>query len=233
MTNPRKQSAAGRPRQQPFGKYRGVVVNNLDPLNQSRLQAKVPEVLGDAISSWAAPCSPYAGPQAGFFAVPPVGAGVWIEFEAGDPSRPIWVGGWWGIAGVPVGPAGTAVTPSVKILRTDAGLILAFDDAAQTITISDAGGQNHLSVDVRNGILKLKGMTRVVLESSVIHDGSESAAHPALLGDQLVSYLTGLVTTFNVHTHEVNAPAPVVSGPPLTPLFPPPPGVVSRKVMLE
>lgn len=191
MNNPRKHGAAGRARQRFFGKYRGAVVNNLDPLNQARLQAKVPEVLGDAVSSWAAPCSPYAGPEAGFFAVPPVGAEVWIEFEAGDPSRPIWVGGWWAIAGVPVGPAGAAVTPSVKILRTDAGLILAFDDAAQTITISDASCQNQLSVEVRNGILKLKGMTGVVLESPMIHEGGESAAHPALLGDRLVSFLTG------------------------------------------
>ena len=165
--------------------------------------------------------------------MPPVGAEVWIEFEAGDPSRPIWVGGWCAIAGVPVGPAGAAVTPSVKILRTDAGLILAFDDAAQTITISDASCQNQLSVEVRNGILKLKGMTGVVLESPMIHEGGESAAHPALLGDQLVSYLTGLVTTFNAHVHEVNAPGPVVSGPPSPPLFAPPPSVVSRKVMLE
>ena len=51
MTNPRKHSAAGRARQRFFGKYRGVVVNNLDPLNQAHLQAKVPEVLGDAVSS--------------------------------------------------------------------------------------------------------------------------------------------------------------------------------------
>lgn len=233
MSKPRKQRVAGPTRQRFFGKYRGVVVNNLDPLNQARLQAKVPEVLGAAVSGWATPSSPYAGPQAGFFAVPPVGAGVWIEFEAGDPSRPIWVGGWWEGVGVPPGPAGTVATPSVKILRTDTGLILACDDAAQTITISDANSQNELSIDVRHGILKLKGMTRIVLESSMIHEGSESAAHPALLGDGLVSYLAELVATFNAHTHEVNAPAPIVSTPPLFPLLPPPPDVVSRRVMLE
>ena len=232
MSRPRKRRVAGPTRQRFFGKYRGVVVDNLDPLNQARLQAKVPEVLGAAISGWAMPSSPYAGPQVGFFAVPPVGARVWIEFEAGDPSRPIWVGGWWEGAGIPVGPTGTAATPSLKILRTDTGLILACDDGAQTITISDANSQNELCIDVRQGILKLKGMTRIVLESSMIQEGSESAAHPALLGDQLVSYLTEFLAIFNTHTHAVNASAPI-SGPPLSPLFPPPPDVFSQKVRLE
>ena len=45
------------------------------------------------------PAAPYAGPGAGFVALPPVGAGVWIEFEQGDPDFPIWSGGWWGSAG--------------------------------------------------------------------------------------------------------------------------------------
>jgi hypothetical protein len=232
MTNPSKHRALGHPPQRFLGKFRGVVANNLDPLNQARLQAKVPEVLGNAVSNWAVPCAPYAGPQAGFFAVPPVGAGVWIEFEAGDPSRPIWVGGWWGTGEVPVSSTGTAVTPSVKILRTDGGLILSFDDAAQTITVSDAGSQNQLFVDVRKGVIKLQGATQAVLESSMIHAGSESAAHPAVLGDQLVSYLVELVTAYNTHVHPIG-PAPAVSGPPLSPLRPPPSAVVSLKVMLE
>ena len=59
-----------------YGKYRGLVINNLDPLNVGRLQATVPEVLGETPTGWAVPCAPYAGTQAGFFAIPPVGAGV-------------------------------------------------------------------------------------------------------------------------------------------------------------
>ena len=52
--------------------------------------------------SWALPCVPYAGTTSGFFAIPPVGAGIWIEFEAGDVSRPIWSGAWWGSGELPV-----------------------------------------------------------------------------------------------------------------------------------
>ncbi len=79
-----------------FGKYRGTVVNTIDPELRARLQAIVPDVLGTQPTTWAMPAAPYAGLQAGFIALPPVGAGVWIEFEQGDPDFPIWSGGWWG-----------------------------------------------------------------------------------------------------------------------------------------
>ena len=66
-----------------FGKYRGTVANNLDPLGRGRLQVSVPAVLGD-VSAWAMPCVPYAGPNLGFYTMPEIGTGIWVEFEAGD-----------------------------------------------------------------------------------------------------------------------------------------------------
>jgi len=81
-----------------YGKYRGTVINNIDPEQRGRIMAMVPDVLGFTPSSWAMPCVPLAGKQEGTFMVPQVGAGVWIEFEQGDPDYPIWVGGFWGIA---------------------------------------------------------------------------------------------------------------------------------------
>ena len=86
-----------------YGKYRGIVLNNLDPTQTGRLQAMVPEVLGEIPSGWALPCQPFTGTGAGLYAVPQPGAGVWIEFEAGDASRPIWSGGWWAAGEVPHG----------------------------------------------------------------------------------------------------------------------------------
>ncbi|TXH31745.1 MAG: baseplate assembly protein [Rhodospirillaceae bacterium] len=82
-----------------FGKYRGTVSNNIDPQGLGRLQVAVPSVLGPAANAWAMPCLPIAGPQAGILALPPIGASVWVEFEAGDPGSPIWVGGFWPQAG--------------------------------------------------------------------------------------------------------------------------------------
>jgi uncharacterized protein involved in type VI secretion and phage assembly len=79
-----------------FGKYRGTVVNNIDPLQICRIQALVPEVSN--LTTWAMPCVPIAGQQMGSYFLPPVGAGVWIEFEQGDPDYPVWVGGYWNSA---------------------------------------------------------------------------------------------------------------------------------------
>ena len=79
-----------------FGKYRGTVVNNVDPMQMGRIQAMVPDVSGLVPTSWAMPCMPFGGINAGMFAVPIIGAGVWIEFEQGDPDYPIWVGTYWG-----------------------------------------------------------------------------------------------------------------------------------------
>src|SRR5919204_6862463 len=82
-----------------YGKYRGTVVNNVDPLQIGRIQAIVPDVSNVVPTSWAMPCLPGAGINTGFYTVPQIGSGVWIEFESGDPDRPIWVGGLWGAAG--------------------------------------------------------------------------------------------------------------------------------------
>ncbi len=81
-----------------YGKYRGTVINNIDPLQIGRLLVSVPDVLGPTPSSWAMPCVPIAGKQMGTYVIPQIGAGVWVEFEQGDPDHPIWVGGFWGIA---------------------------------------------------------------------------------------------------------------------------------------
>ena len=95
-----------------FGKYRGQVEDVDDPQARGRLRARIPDVLGNALSGWALPCAPFAGDGVGFFAVPERGTGVWVEFEAGDPSRPIWSGCWWQEGQAP-GTVGEAVLRDV------------------------------------------------------------------------------------------------------------------------
>jgi uncharacterized protein involved in type VI secretion and phage assembly len=103
-----------------FGKHRGLVLNNVDPMQIGRIQVQVPDVLGVGISSWAMPCVPLTGIQAGTYVVPAVGAGVWVEFEAGDPDYPIWSGGFWGSAAeVPaLALAGNPASPSIVLQTT-------------------------------------------------------------------------------------------------------------------
>jgi hypothetical protein len=106
-----------------LGKYRGTVANNADPQMMGRLQVSVPAVLGEGRLSWAMPCAPYGGSGVGFFAIPPNGANIWVEFEGGDPDYPIWSGCFWGLGEVPAQPA----VPFVKILKTD-NIMLKLDD---------------------------------------------------------------------------------------------------------
>lgn len=81
-----------------WGKYRGTVSNNVDPMAMGRIQAIVPAVSNVAPTSWALPCFPVAGVQTGMFAPPQIGSNVWIEFESGDPDYPIWSGCFYGSA---------------------------------------------------------------------------------------------------------------------------------------
>ena len=131
-----------------FGKYRGLVIENLDPLQIGRILAQVPDVLGEAPSSWALPCIPAAGIQAGCFIVPPIGSQVWVEFEQGDPDFPIWTGGFWGsVADVPVAALTPAPVPPGQniVLQTTGQNALVLSDASPSpagggVVLSAAGG---------------------------------------------------------------------------------------------
>jgi hypothetical protein len=219
-----------------YGKYQGTVMNNLDPLSLGRLQAFVPAVLGEVPTGWAKPCVPYAGPTSGFFSVPPAGAGVWIEFEAGDVSQPIWTGCYWGAAELPMKPPGAPSQPTTRIWRAETGLTVVMDDLAQTITLTDGATLNAVEVSVLTGTVTIKGAVQVVSSAPLVRHGSVTSVHPAVLGDQLFAYLSTLVTIFNAHLHAPELAAgfiPVTPAPPVTPMPPPSPSLLSVKVLLE
>jgi type VI secretion system (T6SS) baseplate-like injector VgrG len=114
-----------------WGKYRATVINNVDPLNTGRIQVMVPDVSNYIPSSWAMPCFPYAGKQTGYFSVPQIGDGVWIEFEQGDPDYPIWCGGFWGVA---------AEVPAVALISPPPIPHVVISTLLSTLQISDAPG---------------------------------------------------------------------------------------------
>ncbi len=214
-----------------FGKYRGLVTDNEDPSAIGRIKAQVPEVFGELSTPWATPCAPYAGPGVGFHAIPPVGAGVWIEFEAGDPSRPIWTGGWWGTSDVPADEKGTSAKPPLKILRSEKGLMVALDDDANTLTLSDGNGSNLMTISVNDGQIKLLAATKVIVEAPLI-ELTEGATHPVAFGDSLLQYLNQLVSIFNAHLHvgETVIGIPVTPIVPVTPFPPATPALLSTRV---
>ena len=98
-----------------YGKYRGMVMFNMDPERRGRLLVQVPDVTGYGTSSWALPCVPVGGIQTGMFVVPMQGAGVWVEYEQGDPDKPIWTGCWWASA-AEVPATANLTTPGVPVV---------------------------------------------------------------------------------------------------------------------
>ncbi|GAB3307752.1 phage baseplate assembly protein V [Geodermatophilus aquaeductus] len=143
-----------------FGKHRGKVVSNTDPYQQGRVQVSCPDVLGPGRSSWAMPSVPYAGDGVGFFAIPPNGANVWVEFEAGNPDHPIWAGCFWEPGQAPVTPA----VAQTKVFKTD-GL---------TLTVNDLPGSGGVTVEVSPPVVATA--LKIALDSSgiLLSNGSAS-----------------------------------------------------------
>jgi hypothetical protein len=214
-----------------FGKYRGVVTDNSDPTTRGRIKVSVPAVLGD-LESWAMPCLPYTGNGMGSYTIPEVGAGVWVEFEAGDASYPIWSGGFWADGELPQNEQGTTASPSLKIFRTAEGLMATFNDTSKVITLSDQNGSNILTIDAQQGKIKINANLKVVVEAPQI-ELVENSIHPLVFGDDLLQYLTQVVTTFNAHLHPGELALgvlPVTPAPPVAPMMPPTPSLLSIKV---
>jgi hypothetical protein len=215
-----------------YGKFRGTVTNNQDPLSQGRIKAKVPDVLRDVETGWALPAAPYSGNGVGVYTVPAVDAAVWIEFEAGDVSSPIWTGCWWSKDQLPKDETGSATTPDRKIIRTEQGLLLSFDDGGKTIALSDSNGNNLLKFQIDQGHIKMQAGTKIVIEAPQI-ELVENATHPLVFGDNLLTYLNQLVNLFNTHVHPGELALgfiPITPAPPVAPFTPATPSLLSTKV---
>jgi uncharacterized protein involved in type VI secretion and phage assembly len=137
-----------------YGKYRGIVVD-VDATTM-RIKANVQAVLPNAPTGWCRACVPYAGPNVGVVMLPEVGSGVWIEFEGGDVSYPIWVGCFWHD-----GEAPSDADAAVKSIETTAGK-LQFDTNAGSVTVTDGQDQAVFS----NGINLTGGSGTLTLDSS-------------------------------------------------------------------
>lgn len=115
-----------------LGKYRGTVIDNVDPMQIGRLMVQIADVSNLIPSTWAMPCLPFGGIQSGMFVQPAIGSGVWIEFEQGNPDYPVWVGCYWGSA-AEVPALALAAPPGLQNIVMQTML-------QNTLMISDAPG---------------------------------------------------------------------------------------------
>jgi uncharacterized protein involved in type VI secretion and phage assembly len=156
-----------------FGKYRGTVYSNNDPKQLGRLMVIVPDVLGSTPSNWAEPCVPLAGKgePMGVFLVPPVGAGVWVEFEHGSAQDPIWVGCRWGTSSdLPAAAKqGSPDSPSIVLQSKGRHSIVISDKTGPDggITLKSSAGvsvvinDNGIFLKSDNGTVSIKGTVNV------------------------------------------------------------------------
>ncbi|HWI09409.1 MAG TPA: phage baseplate assembly protein V [Solirubrobacteraceae bacterium] len=210
-----------------YGKYEGVVTDVDDPLKIGRLRARVPAVLGEQIDSgWALPCAPSGGgKERGMLFLPQVGDTVWIEFAAGDVSRPIWVGTFWGApdstggaddlgsetgAEAPTGDGGKAASATLGVLKTKSGHELVFDDDGEVVLLVNGNGKTSIRFGQDGS---------VVISADTIKLCS-GAQEKLVLGDSFMRL-------FNQHTHPTGVGP---SGPP-TPTMTS--GELSAKVTTE
>lgn len=192
-----------------YGKYAAIVADVEDPHAVGRVRARIPEVLGeDVLSGWAMPAAPVGGgANRGFFALPDVGDTVWVEFEAGDPARPIWSGTFWGAPSSTGGQddlgsasgseapqgADSPAGPGQNVWRTSAGHLISLDDEGGVVVVAEAAGAE----------IRITASGEVTITAEKIRLG-ESAAQKLVLGD-------AFMTLFNSHTHATGVGP---SGPP-------------------
>jgi hypothetical protein len=142
-----------------YGKYRGIV-QQVDA-STCRITALVPAVYGTVESGWCMPCVPYAGPNVGIAFLPEQGSAVWIEFEGGDVSYPIWSGCFWREGEVP-----SDVDTDVKVIVTASNFEIQIDDGQSSVTITD-DNENTVTLD-SNGISLSNGSEEVAISSSSV-----------------------------------------------------------------
>jgi len=124
-----------------YGKYSGAVTDNQDKDQVGKIKVNVPSVFGSDMEVTARPCLTY-----GHFFIPSVGTKVWVEFEAGDPNFPIWVGAWYPQGSTP--PQAANSPPDNRVIQTASGHTIEImdKDGAEKIVIKHKGN-SFVSID--------------------------------------------------------------------------------------
>lgn len=192
-----------------YGKYRGVVINVFDPERRGRIVVQVPAIYKDGLSGWAEPCLLLTGIRAGLLALPQIGSSVWVEFEQGDPERPIWCGGFW-----QTGTAPSALIPLQTVLQTAGGNSILIDDtpgtggitlttlAGDTMQISPALGAvlktflgDKLEINAAGITLQTSSGNKLMISSVGIELSTTQGASVLLLGSAVMLNGEALVVT--------------------------------------
>lgn len=152
-----------------YGVYRGVVKSVADPLNQRRVKLVVPQTTGDRVTGWAWPLETAHT----HFEVPPVGQGVWVIYQGGDPDYPLWMGSF-----------GKAMykgkLPFVKALPNSEDI----DDVVDLLTVVD-NKDGTTDYDLTQTVLNIvrNRYWGTFLNTTTQTTGSENEEHKVILNE--------------------------------------------------
>ena len=130
-----------------YGKYSGEVTKNEDEDKLGQIWVKVPSVFGAELEVLARPCFATC-----HFFVPAVGTKVWVEFEAGNPSFPLWTGVWYPSGKTP--PEAAIKPPDDRVIQTPSGhTIEMMDKAGEEKIVIRHKDNSYVAIDKDGGVL--------------------------------------------------------------------------------
>ena len=157
-----------------YGKYQGTVTDNADPQRRGRVRVEVRAVQGRNETTWAEACLPLSGAalsSMGVFCVPPKGAPVWVEFEAGDPERPIWSGCRFSDqAEVPKAALAPGAAPDSRLVLQTGGQssIVLSDVASEGIRLRSSSGA-QITIDATGITISTSGGAKIELKGNQVN----------------------------------------------------------------
>lgn len=189
-----------------YSRYRGIVVDNNDPYSMNRLKVAIPDIHGGIIL-WAEPVGQQGSVDSGFkYLTPKIKDLVWVSFECGNPSKPLWEYLGWGLDEI---PKELAKPNSLGLVTPNGNKVLLDEDDGQLI-ISVNGSILFHSI---NGDIQLTSKGSIFLDAQegvFIHDGENGGVvNVDKLTEklnQLQQELETLRNTFNSHIHTCAQP---------------------------
>ncbi len=191
-----------------YGVYRAIVVDVQDPDKRGRVRLKV-AALGHRAAPedvWAWPMFPGSGSGSGTFFPPDPDDVVWCTFENGDPSRPLYMGGFIGRDFLADEFGGEEYVKR-RGWKTKAGHFIRFCDESSdshVVITSSAGASVHLD---KNGSVLVTAQDGTKLDLNA-QDGTVDLVHRA--GGKLTISATGDLTVEGVVNVTVKAAAKAV-----------------------